>query len=277
MQASRLISAAAALLFAGAAALAGAAPERVVSLNVCTDQLALLLGAPGQLVSVSPLARDPRSSAMAEAARAVPVNKAAAEQIVLLEPDLVLAGSYTARAATDMLETLGYRVERFEPARSLEDARDNIRRMGRLLGRENRAAEVLAAFDARLSDLRDDPKERPVVAYYMPFNETAGSESLTGDILEAAGMTTLAEAQGMPYGARLPLEALVLADPDLILVSKPYDSPAQATELLRHPALQATGALRQVVDSPNWICGAPAALDAVAAMRAMRRDWQAAR
>ena len=115
------------------------------------------------------------------------------------------------------------------------------------------------------------------MAYYMPFNETAGSESLTGDILEAAGMTTLAEAQGMPYGARLPLEALVLADPDLILVSKPYDSPAQATELLRHPALQATGALRQVVDSPNWICGAPAALDAVAAMRAMRRDWQAAR
>ena len=89
------------------------APGRVVSLNVCTDQLALLLGAPGQLVSVSRLAHDPRSSAMAGAARAIPANGASAEEGVLLRPDLVVAGSYTARATVEMLLRLGYRVERF--------------------------------------------------------------------------------------------------------------------------------------------------------------------
>jgi len=251
------------------------APGRVVSLNVCTDQLALLLGAPGQLVSVSRLAHDPRSSAMAAAARAIPANGASAEEVVLLRPDLVVAGSYTARATVEMLLRLGYRVERFEPARSLEDARENIRRMGALLGREAEAAEVLAAFDRRLAALADQPDRRPVVAYYLPFNETAGARSLTGEILAAAGMENLSEARGLPYGGRLPLEALVLAHPDLILVSQPYDSPAQATSMLQHPALQATGALRQVVDSPNWICGTPAVLDAVAAMRALREEWEA--
>jgi iron complex transport system substrate-binding protein len=251
------------------------APGRVVSLNVCTDQLALLLGAPGQLVSVSRLAHDPRSSAMAGAARTIPANGASAEEVVLLRPDLVVAGSYTARATVEMLLRLGYRVERFEPARSLEDARGNIRRMGALLGREAEAAEVLAAFDRRLAALADQPDRRPVVAYYLPFNETAGTRSLTGEILAAAGMENLSEARGLPYGGRLPLEALVLAHPDLILVSQPYDSPAQATSMLQHPALQATGALRQVVDSPNWICGTPAVLDAVAAMRALREEWEA--
>ncbi|WP_328805862.1 ABC transporter substrate-binding protein [Salipiger abyssi] len=277
MRVSRAITLAAALLCAGAAAAADdAAPGRVVSLNVCTDQLALLIGAPGQLISVSRLAHDPRSSAMAEEARALPANGASAEEVVLLRPDLVLAGNYTARAATQMLEQLGYRVERFAPARSLEDARQNILRMGALLGREDRAAEVLADFDARRAALRETPERKPRVAYYMPFNETAGAQTLTGDILNAAGMANLADEKGMAFRGRLPLEGLLLAEPDLILVSRPYDSPAQATSLLQHPALQATGALHQVVDSPNWICGTPALLDAVAAMRDLRHDWEAA-
>ncbi|WP_335949543.1 ABC transporter substrate-binding protein [Salipiger bermudensis] len=269
--------AAALLLMAGAAAADGAGPARVVSLNVCTDQLALLLAAPGQLVSVSPLAHDPRSSAMAREAGALPANHAHAEEIALLEPDLVLAGNFTARAATDMLDQLGYRVERFNPANSLEDVRDNILRMGTLLGRETEADALLSNFDARLAELSDTPETRPVVAYYLPFNETAGVQSLTGEILAAAGMANISEARGLPYGGRLPLEELVLAQPDMILVGQPYDSPAQATALLQHPVLRSTGTLHEIPDGQNWICGTPFVLDAVEAMRNLRRDWEATR
>ena len=55
----------------GAAAPAvavGRPPARVVSINLCTDQLALLLAAPGQLLSVSWLSQDPQSSMLAAAA-----------------------------------------------------------------------------------------------------------------------------------------------------------------------------------------------------------------
>ena len=81
---------------------AAAAPARVVSTNLCTDQLAMLLAAPGQLVSVSWLAADPRSSTMAAEAARYPANHGLAEEIFLLSPDLVLAGSYTARTAVDL-------------------------------------------------------------------------------------------------------------------------------------------------------------------------------
>ena len=60
---SDLICAAAALLVAALPAVA--APRRVVSMNLCTDQVAMLLAAPGQLISVSDLAQDPRMSPMA--------------------------------------------------------------------------------------------------------------------------------------------------------------------------------------------------------------------
>ncbi|MBU2960111.1 ABC transporter substrate-binding protein [Citreicella sp. C3M06] len=275
MRRSDLIPLAAALFCAVAAAAdVEAAPARVVSLNVCTDQLAWLIGAPGQLVSVSPLAHDPRSAALAAEMADVPRNDASAEQVALMQPDLVLAGSYTARATVQMLIGLGYRVETFQPTRSLSDIRENITRMGVLLGRPARAAALVADFDARLATLSDAPETRPVVAYYLPFNETASGEGLTGDILHAAGMTTIAEALDLAPGETLPLERLVLAQPDMILVGAPYDSPAQATALLQHPALRATGKLHEIGPSAGWICGLPSTLDTVAEMRALRRSAQ---
>ncbi|WP_223866053.1 ABC transporter substrate-binding protein [Salipiger aestuarii] len=275
MRRSDPIKLAAAGLIWGAAALAQAGPSRVVSLNVCTDQLAWLVADPGQILSVSPLGHDPRSAALADALRAIPASDGSAETVALMQPDLVVAGSYTARATLQMLERIGIRVERFAPARSLDDARANLIRMGDLLGHADRAAALANAFDARLAELTDAPETRPVVAYYLPFNETASGEGLAGGILHAAGMTPISEALGLAGGDRLPLERLVLAQPDLILVGPAYDSPAQATDLLAHPVLAATGPLHRIASSAAWICGTPATLDAIAAMRDLRRDWEA--
>lgn len=75
-----------ALALAGALPAAAQPPARVVSMNLCTDQLAMLIAAPGQLVSVSHVARDPVSSALAEQAQAYPVNHGSAEEIFLLAP-----------------------------------------------------------------------------------------------------------------------------------------------------------------------------------------------
>ena len=88
-------------LWVGASAAFADAPARVVSMNLCTDQLAMLLAAPGQLISVSHLASDPMASTMVAEAQAYPVNRGGAEQILLMEPDLVLAGSYTSLASVE--------------------------------------------------------------------------------------------------------------------------------------------------------------------------------
>jgi hypothetical protein len=116
-----------------------------VSINLCTDQLAMMLAAPGQLVSVSDLAADPHSSAMAREARAFPANHGRAEEVYLLRPDLVLAGAYSDPATVAMLRRVGLRVVQFDTARSLADTRDRIAQMARLLGREAAGAALIAA------------------------------------------------------------------------------------------------------------------------------------
>jgi len=256
------------------AAQSGSAPARVVSLNLCTDQMAHLLAAPGQLVSVSWLAYDPRSSALADQITAPP-NAGSAEEIMLLAPDLVVAGRFSARATVDMLTRLDVRVEIFDPPNSFDDVRAAWRRMGMLLGRGAAAEALIADFDARLTDLRAQTGPAPRAALYYALGNTAGDATLPGEILRAAGLTNIATELGLPpFGARLPLETLVMVQPDLVLVGAPYGGHAQATELLSHPALRHLGLRR--IPGGDMSCETPALLDSVAGLIALRQDWEAA-
>jgi iron complex transport system substrate-binding protein len=239
-------------------------PRRVVSMNLCTDQLAMLIAGEGQLHSVSVLASDPRSSAMARQAEALVTNHALAEEIFLMEPDLVLAGTFSSRATVGLLRRLGFRVEEFAPATSFDDVRDHIARIGELLHRQQRAAELIAEVDAGLARLASGPQSGRTIALYEPNSYTAGSGTLANEIFTAAGLVNIAERLGIAGSARLPLEQLIMAKPDLIgRSSSDYGAPALAQENLVHPAFRAL-AVQQVVDLPvaKMICGAPFTLDA---------------
>ena len=130
MRSARAFLAALCLGVPAAAQAQDAAPRRVVSINLCTDQLAMMLAAPGQLHSVSMLATDPRSSAMVEEAQAYDINHALAEEVWLMQPDLVIAGSFSRRATVDMLRRLGVPVVVMDPAYSLAQVSDRLREMG---------------------------------------------------------------------------------------------------------------------------------------------------
>ena len=265
MRIFHLIALCLSLAVLGGAAPADTAPRRVVSINLCTDQLAMMLAAPGQLVSVSDLAADPHSSAMAEAARAYPVNHGRAEEVYLLDPDLVLAGAYTARATVEMLRGVGIEVVQFDPASSLADTRDRLAQMARVLGQEARGAALIARFDARLAVLSETGTDRPRAALYHPNGYTLGGGTLSDDILQAAGFRNLAREIGITGGGTVPVETLVMAAPDLLISGTPLPGASRSEAVLEHPALDSLRAARAGlrITSPSWICGTPHALDAV--------------
>ncbi|MBC7155484.1 MAG: ABC transporter substrate-binding protein [Rhodobacteraceae bacterium] len=242
------------------------APERVVSINLCTDQLAMMLAAPGQLVSVSMMAQEVESSAMAIEARAWPTNSGGAEAVFLLRPDLVLAGQYSTRAAVDMLRRLGVRVVQFAPEASFQDARDNIRKMGQVLGQQAKAEEMIARFNRDLARMTA-PGKRPVrAALYAANGYSAGAGTLATEIMAAAGMINIAPSAGLSAGGTLPLERLVLAQPDVVIRAARYDGTSRAEEILDHPAFRALPTDADAVTGPEWVCGTPKLVHAVAAM-----------
>ena len=156
---SDLKGAVCAALFAALAATSAAwaeEPARVVSMNLCTDQLALALADPSQIVSVSHFATDPSMSVHWKQAEDLPVNYGRAEEISFLHPDLVLADTWSNPDTIRMLRTLGIRVEQLPPGTSLPEIRGRIETMGKLLGHPDRAAKMLADFNARLAAIETD-------------------------------------------------------------------------------------------------------------------------
>lgn len=252
---------------------AEAAPARVVSINLCTDQLAMMIAAPGQLHSVTNLASDPRVSAMVAEAAAYPPNRGGAEDIYLMRPDLVLAGRYTAQPTVAMLRRLGIPVVVFDPALSLDDVRDRMHQMGRALGQEAEAARAVARFDARRAALRDAVARRPSAALYYANGYTAGDRSLAGEILAAAGFENVAVAAGLSAGGRMPLEILALAAPEALVTARPYPGASRAEDILDHPVVRALreGRAAGAFADRDWICGTPHVLGAIEALSDLRR------
>lgn len=266
----RLLAAAcAAVMLAGSmAAHADAPPRRVVSMNLCTDQLAMLMADEGQLRSVSHLAIDPESSVLAEQARRFPINHGLAEEIFMMKPDLILSGTFTNRASIAMLKRLGFRLEEFPPSYSFPEIREQMLRMGRLLHREARAQELIGELDRQLAAIPEWVHEgrRPLAALHYANSYTSGSGTLASAIVERSGFENLGSRLGLTGMVRLPLEVLVNSAPDLIIGGlRPGTAPALAYQTFEHPALRAVlngGELTSIPDR-YWICGAPFTAQAV--------------
>lgn len=254
----------------------GGQPRRVVSMNLCTDQLAMMLAAPGQLLSVSYLAADPRGSAMAEEAKAYRINHGLAEEVWLMQPDLVIAGSFSARATVDMLRRLGVPVVVMQPAYGLGDIPDRLRQMGVALGREEAAERAATAFLARLELLRDEVARHPRAALYYANGYTSGDKTLAGEIIATAGFANIAAETGVPSGGHLPLEVLALAAPESIISGRPYPGASRSEEILDHPVVRSlrSTAVGAVLTDRDWVCGTPNVLRAVEEMRDTRRRME---
>lgn len=252
------------------------APKRVVSMNLCTDQLAMLLADEGQLVSVSRIASDPRSSAMADQAAAYPANSGLAEEVFLMQPNLVVAGSYTARASVDMLERLGIPVIRFKPAASLPEVRDRIVQMGDALGQSVRADQMVTRFDSQLATFTAEATAHPRAALYYANGYTSGDQTLAGQILMTAGLDNIAAEAGFEAGGVIPLEVLAMAQPDTVITSAPYPGASRSEEVQRHPVIEDLRRSRPdaALTDSDWVCGTPFVLEAIADMVALRKSLE---
>lgn len=248
-----------------------AQPRRVVSMNVCTDQMAIMLAAPGQLHSVSYLATDTGSSVLADEASGYAVNHGLAEEIFLMEPDLVLAGTYTTRATVSLLRRLGIPVEEFAPENSLADIRTNLARMGEVLGRQDKAASLIGELDRRLAAAvaTNEGPGRTVATYYAN-SYTSGSGTLVDSIIVAAGLENIASRLGYAGTAQLPLEVLILQAPDILVDGgRSQPMPALAQQNYLHPAYRqlAEKSVQADVPARYTICGGPFTAEAVRLLR----------
>ena len=253
----------------------GAKPQRVVSINLCLDQLVLMMADPSHIKSLTFLSLDPAYSFMhAEAAKVAAINHGAAEEILPLEPDLVLAGQFSATFAVQMLRRTGYRVEVLSIPNNFEEVRAHIRNVGALLGEEEKAEVLVAEMDATLAAIPPPTDEMaPVAAVYLPNGFTVGPGTFYHEAMMAAGLHNMAEDVGISYWGYMSMEHLLLAKPEII-ISGDFDPkrPSIAEAVIAHPAMRKSGATAKILEVPArmWDCAGPMNAEAAAILAGAR-------
>ena len=260
------------LLIAGAYAEAPetARPQRIVSMNLCTDQLLILLADPEQIVSVSYLSAEPHSSHVAAevAERGYPLNHNLPEQVIPLKPDLVVTGTFLHQAETRLIEAAGIRVEPFPIFSSLADVKSNIRKMARLIGEPARGESLIAAMDARQRSLLTDlPNEALPAVTYHARGYTQGLNTLTDELMTLAGFHNIARDFDIDGYGSIDLETLVHAGPEVMITSEYAPGTRSVGQyFLQHPVLKTLfpeDTQRIELQTRNLICGVPMNLDAL--------------
>jgi len=242
-------------------------PTRVASINLCTDQLLLMLADSRQIASISYLAVESSSSFMAEEAQQYQVNHEKIEELLSLKPDLILASEYSNRALIQLMQKLGHQVETFPLPSDIEGIQANITRMAQLLGQEKRGQQLVEQMNQRIDQvIKQQPAVHPKAIFYQPNHYTSGRNTLQDTALRVAGWRNLAAELGIEGYNPIDIEDLLMADPEQLFTS-PYapNSNSLAEQQLSHPALQRVTAGRKMIeiDYKYWICGGPMIADAI--------------
>jgi iron complex transport system substrate-binding protein len=225
----------AALALAASVASAASLP-RVVSMNVCSDQLLLSLADPEQILGLSRFSRDAWASGDT---RRYPRLSGGAEDVLVLKPDIVLANLFDKRSTREMLKANGMRLAELSVPRTLAEVKDQIRELGDVVGHRDRAAQQIARLDASLARARQAVADKRYRV--LPLSRrgwVAGSDGFIGSLLAETGLFNAAGDLGFTFGGYASLEAIVSLKPDLLLVSQEGDlARDDGQAFLLHPAL----------------------------------------
>lgn len=259
------------LLAVVSTASADAAPKRIVSMGLCTDQLVMLLADPDTILSVHWVTQDAEDSAMwQQAARYVP-NHGLAEEVLRLRPDMVFADGSNSPLAVAMLERQGITVLTVPVADTFGGVRANIRRIAAALGETGRGEALVMSFNAALAQTRgslSDLHYRSLV--YGANGFSAGIPSLFNDVLTHLGLVNIAAKPGLSGWVSMTVEDVLRAEPQLLILGEyRMGSPSMANLVLQHPALDTMRRDRPVVSVPTalWNCGTPYLAQAALTLR----------
>jgi iron complex transport system substrate-binding protein len=242
-------------------------PTRIVSLDLCTDQILVELVGRERIAAVTHLAADPSVSAIPAKAKGIPFTHGAAEDVLRYDPDLILAGPFGVSATVNLLRRLKRTVVVVPQPPDLEAVRAAVRMVAAAVGEGPKGETMIAAFDRRLAGLNPPAGTAPPTAIiYQVGGSVSGPGSLAEAVLVAAGFRNKADEYRLTRHGQVPLELLVAAPPDLLVLSSAVDEYRTAlADNLRHPVLRRLRQHHASLELPwqLWLCGTPNIAEAI--------------
>lgn len=238
----------------------------VVSLNPCSDAILAEVLPPERLLAVSHYSHDPQGTSMDLAlARSFRATGGTVEEVLALDPDMVVGSVFMPPATRAALADMGLRVETLGIASTVAESQAQVRALAAAVGEPERG-EALAARIGRAAAQLEQGRGRaaPATVLWQPGGIVPGEDTLVGELMRRAGLASHTAARGMHQADYLSLEQ-VLADPPALLLV------AGAERAQRHPVLDVLPQTRRAAFDPSLLyCGGPSVIRAAARLGEVR-------
>jgi len=255
-----------------AAELKSSSPQRIVSINLCTDELLLQLVGPERVAALTKFSADPEVSTVASQAKNIKQIKGGIEDVQACGPDLLVGGRFSHKETLRFFEHSGTPVLTFRLPKNFEDIYADIRKLAGAVGETEKGEAIIGGMQADLAAFKKDSPpfvKRGILKkafFFQSGGVVPGSGTFENAIMEAAGLENLAATMGIRDYGSLSLEKLIEMKPDVLIFSSDQkQKPTVRGEVLNHPAIRK--ALPQVknviLPSTILICGSPASIEAV--------------
>jgi iron complex transport system substrate-binding protein len=246
----------------GFASLSIASALSVASLNLCSDEYLLLLARPGEVVSVTRLAQDPKESPLWRIARPYSANRGTLEDIVALRPTLLLTMGGSGRSTGLIARRMGMKVVNLPFPATIDDVAANLRRTAAALGDPRRADPWIA----RIQRLRARAPRHATDAIFL----SGGGVSLYPNSPGIEWMRLAGLAQRRLPNGRADLELLATRPPALVLRSDYRSKQMSAGQRwLDHPIVSRLKSLN--TDGRAWTCAGPLMIEETRRLQGLRR------
>ena len=204
-----------------------APPMRIHSLSLGHSEILAALVDFDRLTAVYSFFVDEEQSNIAELSSDALMIGFDPEEVVALEPDVIIASRFTNADTVALMTGAGIPIARTALENSALGNVQNILLMGYLVGAEAEAIGLVDEIEARMQFITDvlasDEQPRVLSVSKWTSAYAAGSGSTEGGIIEQAGGINAAADSGIEGHQQVSIESIAAINPDVIIVPQPLD------------------------------------------------------
>ena len=241
--------------FAFGGGLKPAHPQRIVSMNIRSDEILLALVSPERIVALSRNADDDGISNITETAKQIPLRITLnPEQIIYMKPDLVLATESQPRELVQTLRDAGIAVHVHRTPHTLLEAQRVIHETADAVGESAKGGALIGNMNEALAPVLQavsniSPQKRKRVVRFTILGGSGGKGTSFDEVCRLAGVINGASAVGVMNGQQLSKEQIIRFDPEVILLptwgyTTKTNMEDYAADILNDPALQQVTAIK---------------------------------
>ncbi len=197
--------------------------KKIVSMSMASDELLYALVSKDRILALSGNSdKNEMRSALWNKINDFNQVKDNVEQIMALEPNLVIVPNWIKKTVISQLEDAGINIYVYDTPSNFQEEKNLIKELSCLLEVKNIGARIIKDMDTRLlaiqQKIKKSGKPCPRVLEYSHYGSTNGKGSMFDDMLSNIYCKNVASEIGIYRFAKISKELVIDLNPEIILI-----------------------------------------------------------